>query len=203
MNTKSIALILLCSLIGADYCLAHEPQRDSTMTMTLSEITVTKQLNHLNGIAKVDLTMNPVNSSQEVLRYIPGLFIAQHAGGGKAEQMFLRGFDIDHGTDINITVDGVPVNMVSHAHGQGYADLHFLQPEAIETIDFDKGPYNAQKGDLATAGYVAFKTKDRIANEATVEIGQFNTQRYHLSYSLINNRDNSIYVSSSFLNSDG
>ena len=81
-----------------------------------------------------------------------------------------------------VTVDGVPVNMVSHAHGQGYADLHFLQPEAIETIDFDKGPYNAQKGDLATAGYVAFKTKDRIANEATVEIGQFNTQRYHLSY---------------------
>lgn len=203
MNTKSIALILLCSLIGADYCLAHEPQRDSTMTMTLSEITVTKQLNHLNGIAKVDLTMNPVNSSQEVLRYIPGLFIAQHAGGGKAEQMFLRGFDIDHGTDINITVDGVPVNMVSHAHGQGYADLHFLQPEAIETIDFDKGPYNAQKGDLATAGYVAFKTKDRIANEATVEIGQFNTQRYHLSYSLMNNRNNSLYVSSSFLNSDG
>jgi hypothetical protein len=70
------------------------------------------------------LETTPVNSSQEILRKVPGLFIGQHAGGGKAEQIFLRGFDIDHGTDIAISVDGMPVNMVSHAHGQGYADLH-------------------------------------------------------------------------------
>ena len=93
----------------------------------------------------------PVSSSQEVLRRVPGLFIGQHAGGGKAEQIFLRGFDIDHGTDVALTVDGMPVNMVSHAHGQGYADLHFVIPETIEKVDFSKGAYYADKGNFATA----------------------------------------------------
>lgn len=170
---------------------------------TLDEVVIVKQLNHLNAISKVDLKVNPVNSSQEVLRTVPGLFIAQHAGGGKAEQMFLRGFDIDHGTDINISVDGMPVNMVSHAHGQGYADLHFLQPETIESVDFDKGPYNMSKGDLATAGYVAFKTKDRMDNEVSLEVGQFNTQRLRASFSFLDNPNQSFYVSSSYLMSDG
>lgn len=179
-----------------------QPQ-DTLRNINLGEVVIVKQLNHLNEISKVDLKINPVNSSQEVLRFVPGLFIAQHAGGGKAEQMFLRGFDIDHGTDINITVDGMPVNMVSHAHGQGYADLHFLQPETIESIDFDKGPYNVTKGDLATAGYVSFKTKDRMNNEGAVEIGQYNTQRMRASFSFLNNQKQSLYVSSSFLTSDG
>src|SRR5687767_15063581 len=80
-------------------------------------------------ISGIDLNLRPTNSSQDMLRLVPGLFIAQHAGGGKAEQIFLRRFHIDHGTDISIKVDGTPVNMVSHAHGQGYADLHFLIPE--------------------------------------------------------------------------
>lgn len=176
---------------------------DTLRNFTLDEVVIVKQLNHLHEISKVDLKINPVNSSQEVLRFVPGLFIAQHAGGGKAEQMFLRGFDIDHGTDINISVDGMPVNMVSHAHGQGYADLHFLQPETIESIDFDKGPYNVAKGDLTTAGYVSFKTKDRMNNEGALEIGQFNTQRMRASFSFLNNQKQSLYVSSSFLTSDG
>lgn len=181
----------------------HYQPHDTIRSFTLQEVVIVKQLNHLNEIAKVDLKINPVNSSQEVLRSVPGLFIAQHAGGGKAEQMFLRGFDLDHGTDINISVDGMPVNMVSHAHGQGYADLHFLQPETIESIDFDKGPYNVTKGDLATAGYVAFKTKDRMDNNVSLEIGQFNTQRLRASYSFLNNTKQSFYVSSAFLKSDG
>jgi outer membrane receptor for ferrienterochelin and colicin len=91
-------------------------------------------------ISSIDLQLRPINNSQEVLRSVPGLFIGQHAGGGKAEQIFLRGFDLDHGTDIRLTVDGMPVNMVSHAHGQGYADLHFVIPELIERVDFKKGP---------------------------------------------------------------
>ena len=89
-------------------------------------------------ISKVDIKMRDITNSQEVLRFVPGLFIGQHAGGGKAEQIFLRGFDIDHGTDVNIAVDGMPVNMVSHAHGQGYADLHFLIPELIENVSLKK-----------------------------------------------------------------
>lgn len=177
--------------------------QDTLRNITLEEVVISRQLNHLNEITKVDLQINPVNSSQEVLRIVPGLFIAQHAGGGKAEQMFLRGFDLDHGTDINISVDGMPVNMLSHAHGQGYADLHFLQPEVIDAVDFDKGPYDASRGDLATAGYVAFKTKDRMTNEASLEIGQYNTQRLRGSFSLIDNPQQSLYVSSAFLTSDG
>lgn len=179
------------------------PPSDTLKNITLREVSVVKQLNHLNEIARIDLETNPVNSSQEVLRLVPGLFIAQHAGGGKAEQMFLRGFDLDHGTDINISVDGMPVNMVSHAHGQGYADLHFLQPETVESIDFDKGPYHMNKGDLATAGYIAFKTKDRMDNEVSLEIGQFNTQRLRSSFSFINNGRQSFYASGSFLKTDG
>ena len=134
--------------------------------------------NQYKTISKIDIKMGDINSSQEVLRFVPGLFIGQHAGGGKAEQIFLRGFDIDHGTDINIAVDGVPVNMVSHAHGQGYADLHFLIPELIENVHFKKGPYDAGKGNLATAGFVDFRTKDVLpANMIKLEAGQFDTYR--------------------------
>ena len=129
-------------------------------------------------ISKVDIKMRAINNSQQVLRLVPGLFIGQHAGGGKAEQLFLRGFDIDHGTDVNISVDGMPVNMVSHAHGQGYADLHFLIPELIENVSFNKGPYYAEKGNMATAGYVDFRTKKILpANMIRMEAGQFNTYR--------------------------
>ena len=129
-------------------------------------------------ISKLDIKMRDITNSQEVLRLVPGLFIGQHAGGGKAEQIFLRGFDIDHGTDVNIAVDGMPVNMVSHAHGQGYADLHFLIPELIENVSFKKGPYYAEKGNLATAGFVDFSTKNVLPqNMIKVEAGQFNTYR--------------------------
>ncbi len=131
-----------------------------------------------NRIAAIDLKYRPVNTSQDILRMVPSLFIAQHAGGGKAEQIFLRGFDIDHGTDLNIQVDGLPVNMVSHAHGQGYADLHFLIPETINKVDFEKGPYNATKGNLATAGFVDFTTKEFIdKNNIKLEKGSFGTNR--------------------------
>lgn len=132
----------------------------------------------INTIGQVDIMLRPVNTSQDILRFVPGIFIAQHAGGGKAEQIFLRGFDIDHGTDIKLSADGMPVNMVSHAHGQGYADLHFLIPETIEKISFELGPYSTAKGNLATAGHVDFKTKDFLReNLLKLEVGQFNTQR--------------------------
>ncbi|NJN28586.1 MAG: TonB-dependent receptor [Cyclobacteriaceae bacterium] len=146
-------------------------------------------MNSVNSISKLDLKIRPVNSSQEVLRIVPGLFIAQHAGGGKAEQIFLRGFDLDHGTDINITVDGIPVNMVSHAHGQGYADLHFLIPELINVVDFGKGPYYTDKGNLATAGYVGFSTKNSLNhNVVKLEGGRFNTMRMLGMFNLLDEK---------------
>ena len=124
----------------------------------LNEVVLSSGINTTSNITKIDLMTNPVNSSQEILRKVPGLFIGQHAGGGKAEQIFLRGFDVDHGTDVALSVDGMPINMVSHAHGQGYSDLHFIIPETVNKIDFGKGPYKANQGNFATAGYESFQT---------------------------------------------
>lgn len=155
---------------------------------SLKEVVVTSPSNRIfKTLSEMDIHVRPIVNSQEVLRLIPGLFIGQHAGGGKAEQIFLRGFDIDHGTDIAITVDGMPVNMVSHAHGQGYADLHFLIPEMIDKVNFDKGPYFADKGNFNTAGYVDFKTKDYLDKSfVKLEAGQFKTGRLVTGISLLN-----------------
>jgi hypothetical protein len=171
-----------------------------TKVSSLAEVNVRASSN--NGIFKtisdLDIHLRPINNSQEILRMVPGLFIGQHAGGGKAEQIFLRGFDIDHGTDINISVDGLPVNMVSHAHGQGYADLHFTIPELIEKVNFNKGPYFADKGNFTTAGFVEFRTKDYLENNfIKVEGGQFNTFRGIAGINLLKStgdrRDQSLY----------
>ncbi len=111
---------------------------------------------------RVDFELRPKNSAQDMLRLVPGLFIAQHAGGGKAEQIFVRGFDCDHGTDVATFVDGIPVNMPSHGHGQGYADLHFLIPETVNRMEIYKGPYFTQFGDFATGAAVQFRTLDSL-----------------------------------------
>ena len=115
-------------------------------------------------LSQINFANRPKNSAQDLLRLVPGLFIAQHAGGGKAEQIFIRGFDCDHGTDIATFVDGIPVNMPSHAHGQGYADLHFLIPEVVESMNVFKGTYSALYGDFATGAAVGFKTLDSLPN---------------------------------------
>jgi outer membrane receptor protein involved in Fe transport len=94
----------------------------------------------------------PILRPGEVLELVPGLIITQHSGSGKANQYFLRGFNLDHGTDFATTLDGVPVNLRTHAHGQGYTDLNFLIPELIDHVDYYKGPYFASKGDFASAG---------------------------------------------------
>lgn len=172
--------------------------------ISLSEIVIAPKIDALNLLTLIDVNTKPVNSSQEILQKVPGLFIGQHAGGGKAEQIFLRGFDIDHGTDINITVDGLPVNMVSHAHGQGYADLHFLIPETIQKIDFGKGPYYADQGNFTTAGYVDFKTKDQLEDSfVKLEGGQFNTRRLVSGISLSKKPTQNSFIAAEFLASDG
>lgn len=137
-------------------------------------------------VNKMNALRLPINSAQDMLKVVPGLFIAQHAGGGKAEQIFLRGFDCDHGTDIAIGVDGMPVNMVSHAHGQGYADLHFVIPETVERIEVNKGTYQASVGDFSTAGNIQFGTKKSLAdNTITLEKGMYNNNRILLMTNLL------------------
>lgn len=177
--------------------------------LVLADVVITDQLSReVNTISQVDIKLRPVNTSQDILRMIPGLFIAQHAGGGKAEQIFLRGFDIDHGTDINLEVDGLPVNMVSHAHGQGYSDLHFLIPEIVGTVDFNKGPYDADRGNLATAGYASFQTKDVLEqNMVKVEGGRFGTLRNVNGINIVSEQNgdwrSNAYVASEYFRTDG
>ncbi|MCB0553250.1 MAG: TonB-dependent receptor [Phaeodactylibacter sp.] len=156
---------------------------------------------------QVDIHNRPIRNAQEVLRFVPGLFIAQHAGGGKAEQIFLRGFDIDHGTDLALSVDGLPVNMVSHAHGQGYADLHFLIPELIEQVSYQKGPYDPAIGNFSTAGAVRFQTLNALdRNFLKLEAGQFDSYRALAGIRLLGQAENSpqqAYVASSYQFTDG
>ncbi len=106
-----------------------------------------------------DFALRPIGSVQDILRVTPGLVMVQHSGGGKANQYFLRGFDADHGTDIALSVDGIPINMVSHAHGQGFSDTNFIIPETVERVEISKGPYFANQGDFATAGAVNLVTR--------------------------------------------
>ena len=118
-----------------------------------------------------DFLLRPRFTPEDILRSVPGLVIAQHQGGGKADQLFLRGFDSDHGTDVSVNIDGVPVNMPSHAHGQGFADLHWLIPEALEKVEITKGPYFADKGDFDTAGAVNLVTRDHFEHSQISVLG--------------------------------
>ena len=170
----------------------------------LSEVVIRPKADALQVLADVNLETTPVGSAQDLLQKVPGLIIGQHAGGGKAEQLFLRGFDIDHGTDIAIQVDGMPVNMVSHAHGQGYADLHFLIPETVQKINFGKGPYAAAQGNFATAGHVDFQTKDLLDNSRIqFEYGDFTFRRSLGLFNLIDSPKNKMYMASELVQSDG
>jgi len=176
-------------------------------TIDLKDIVLkTSQSTEFTTLGKIELDLKPVRNTQELLRLVPGLFIAQHAGGGKAEQIFLRGFDSDHGTDVQVSVDGMPVNMVSHAHGQGYADAHFIIPETINTVDFGAGPYYTQHGNLNTAGYVAFSSFNNI-DKSTIQAegGNFNTFRTLAILDLLKkNKDKqSAYIASEYYYTNG
>ncbi len=107
----------------------------------------------------------PLSRPAEVLEVVPGLIATQHSGDGKANQYFLRGFNLDHGTDLSASVDGVPNNLRTHGHGQGYNDLNGLIPELIDTIEYRKGPYYAEDGDFSSAGAVRIRYKDQLDND--------------------------------------
>ncbi len=113
-----------------------------------------------------EFQLRPIGSVQDILRVTPGLVLVQHSGGGKANQYFLRGFDADHGTDLALSIDGIPINMVSHAHGQGFSDTNFIIPETVERVEITKGPYFANQGDFATAGSVNLVTRDNFEHSS-------------------------------------
>ena len=126
------------------------------------------------GVITTDLIVNrPALRTGELLEFVPGLIVTQHSGDGKANQYFLRGFNLDHGTDFATYVDGMPVNMRTHAHGQGYSDLNFLIPELVQRIDYKKGPYFASEGDFSSAGAARIRLADKLPQgQASVSVGQ-------------------------------
>lgn len=212
INTAQDTVSVLVSGIGyqtQQALLSTHSQTNNTVVLNrgmvdLKELVLMAVPPNSNVISKIDLHLRPVKSAQELLRNVPGLFIAQHQGGGKAEQIFLRGFDIDHGTDIAIAVDGIPVNLVSHAHGQGYADMHFIIPELVKKIDYGKGPYNTSVGNLNTAGYVQLETVEKLAgNRVQAEVGMFNTFRGLAMLKLLDDAKQDAYIATEFLYSDG
>jgi len=180
----SVALLTLTATGAVG---AQQPATDTGATrkppVVLDTLKVEGRVSNLVGVAAsatqgvvgaADLALRPLLRPGEVVENIPGVIVTQHSGSGKANQYFLRGFNLDHGTDLAVSVDGVPVNMPSHAHGQGYADLNFVIPELIEGVDFKKGPYYADVGDFGSAGAFNLRYYDRLPRGlAAVDGGQF------------------------------
>jgi len=165
---------------------AHDPDQEA---VEVPEVTVVGErpvaASSQQFIPDKEILLQPQGRPAQVLRLIPGFLAVEHSGGaGKADQYFLRGFDADHGTDVAFFADGMPVNLRTHAHGQGYSDLNFIIPETIEGLDVYKGAYLPEYGDFATAGAVNFRTR-QVVQEGVVQAtgGQFDTQRYMLMFS--------------------
>ena len=130
------------------------------------------------SVGGADLLVRPMLKVAELLESMPGMVAVQHSGSGKANQYFLRGFNLDHGTDYTAYVDGMPLNLRSHGHGQGYLDVNGLLPEAVERIDYRKGPYYADLGDFSLAGASFIKTIDSLERSfISAELGEYNWQR--------------------------
>jgi hypothetical protein len=153
----------------------------------LEEVVVTGQLERLGGdpisasvgvVTSEQLDLRPVLRTGELLEVVPGLIVTQHSGDGKANQYFLRGFNLDHGTDLSTSVDGVPVNMPTHAHGQGYTDINFVIPDLVQSIEYRKGVYYADTGNFSAAGAVNMRYRDRLdAPLLLIESGEDSYQR--------------------------
>ena len=147
-----------------------------------------------------EIILQPQGRPSQVLRLIPGMVAVEHSGGaGKADQYFLRGFDADHGTDVAFFSDGMPINLRTHAHGQGYTDLNFIIPETVEGLDVVKGAYLPEYGDFATAGAVNFRTR-QVVQEGLAQAtgGQFDTHRYLLMFSPTKERIRSLFAVENF-----
>src|SRR5262245_39492802 len=194
-RTRSMALVAMAALslaavgdVWADDTVATATANGGTDETRLQELVVEAQRPVSAASSREmnaqDFRLRPHSTLLQILNNVPGLVVSQHQGGSKAPQWFLRGFDADHGTDIAVFADDMPINFVTHAHGQGYADPNFLIPETIDRVELYKGPYFPQFGDFATAGALKLITKETFKeNFALAEGGSFDTQRYVLGAS--------------------
>jgi hypothetical protein len=153
---------------------------------TLEEVTVTARRLELIGTATTasegilvneELALTPAYRPGQLLETVPGLAVTQHSGEGKANQYLMRGYNLDHGTDLATFVDGMPVNQPTHAHGQGYTDLSFLIPELATNVSYTKGTYYADEGDFASVGSVHIQYRDSIPAQASFTTGSWGFER--------------------------
>lgn len=164
----------------------------------------TAQSSSQGVVAADQLQARPAYRPGEMLESVPGLVVTQHSGEGKANQYFLRGFNLDHGTDLAITVDGMPVNMRTHGHGQGYADTNFVIPEIMRGLSYRKGPYFASEGDFSSAGAVHLDVVDKLEkNFAGVEIGSFGHRRAVTGMSSPMGVDGTLMIAGEIVKFDG
>ena len=172
MKRHFLAFLIFTFTIATDNVLTHVDEM-------LEEVTVTGRKKVLVGearsasegvISQADIYKRPVQRPGDILEAVPGLIVTQHSGSGKSNQLYLRGFNLDHGTDFATWIDGMPVNMRSHGHGQGYTDINFLMPEIIEEMSFVKGPYHSEIGDFSSAGGVHIQTIDQL-DKKSIKVG--------------------------------
>ncbi|MCU0647034.1 MAG: TonB-dependent receptor [Gemmatimonadaceae bacterium] len=172
--------------------------RDTTRTDTLHTIRVEGRRDDLTRIARSasqgyvgrrDLQSRPLTREGEVLEAVPGVILTQHSGDGKANQIFLRGFNLDHGTDFNVSLEGMPLNMPTHGHGQGYMDLNFLTPEFVDHVEYTLGNYYAETGDFGAAGAARLSlVRDLATPLVRIESGAFGFHRGVLGASVTRGR---------------
>ncbi len=198
------SFFLSAALASGQLALAADDEK------TLSTVTVETSRNSQLGIAasaneglvtQQQLEARTVYRPGEILEAIPGLVVSQHSGEGKANQFYLRGFNLDHGTDLRTTVDGMLVNQRTHAHGQGWTDLNFMIPELFSRLDYRKGPYYAAEGDFASAGSANVVYADKLdAGIASIGVGQFGYRRVLLADSPKAGNGNLLYALELFRN---
>ena len=201
MSVLSLFIHLTALLLVVSSALAHDPDAEIVDVPEVSIIGARPvAASSQQFIPDKEYLLQPQGRPAQVLRLIPGFIAVEHSGGaGKADQYFLRGFDADHGTDVAFFTDGMPINLRTHAHGQGYTDLNFIIPETIEGLDVYKGAYLPEYGDFATAGAVNFRTR-QVVQEGVVQAagGQFDTQRYMLMFSPTKDRVRTLFAAEGY-----
>jgi outer membrane receptor protein involved in Fe transport len=162
---------------------ANSEQQLQTVTVVATGVS-SMQAASAGDVSQAEIASQPLLRPGTVLENVPGLIVTQHSGEGKANQYFLRAFNLDHGTDLASEIDDVPVNMPTHAHGQGYSDLNFLIPELVSDLHYKKGPYYADEGDFATAGTVRMSLVNQLDTSATLGYGEDGYRRALLTGSI-------------------
>src|ERR1700677_3151833 len=185
--TSTLLMGMACTCAEAGQALATDAgEAANSAPGSLQEITVTAQRLDLLGIAAAtregvvddqELQLSPQYRPGQLLETVPGLIVTSHSGEGKANQYLMRGYNLDHGTDLETYVDGMPINQPSHAHGQGYTDLNFMIPELPDGLTYTKGPYYANVGDFGAVGSVRVSYRDTIPDQVAATVGMYGFQR--------------------------